>query len=198
MAGFQLLNGADAPGRLNRGIAQLISALADRGQTEDTLIILTADAAAGEGRTADDLRVPLVLHWPGQLPDIPATPASPVDIAPTLCAAAGMAARPRHQGRSLLAAGSFAHDRITTWREGTREALTAGTIAIVLDDYRLVLGHAAAAPSAALFHLPTDPQERRNLAPDPAQADRIETMTDRLLSALCAREDRSQPLLGAF
>jgi arylsulfatase len=195
VAGFQALDGADALARVDAGIARLVAGVGDLG---DTLIILTADAAAKDGRSAADLRVPLVLHWPRHLPDGPVTAASPVDIAPTICAAAGLSARPRHQGRSLLVAQTHTADRITTFREGTRGALTMGTSAFVLYDYRLVLDHTPSRPTTALYHLTTDPDERRNLADDPAQAGRIEAMTDHLLAALIAREDRSQPLLGAF
>lgn len=201
VSGFQLVGtrNADALAMLDTGIGRLVSALDERRMTGDSLIVLTADAATAGGRAFADLRVPLILNWPGRLPDGPAAHASPVDIAPTLCAAAGLPPRPRHQGRSLLddqiATG---HDSITTFREGTFARLTLGTTAITLGRYRLVLGHGEATDKTALYDLDKDPDERENLAADPAHGDLIEAMTDRLLAALCAREDRSQPRLGGF
>nr|WP_306267309.1 sulfatase-like hydrolase/transferase [Pararhizobium sp. IMCC3301] len=201
VAGFQIVGNrnADALAKLDTGVGHLVSALEDRQLSGDTLIVLTADTASAGGRTSSDLQVPLILNWPGRLPDGPATNASPVDIAPSFCAAAGLPPRPRHQGRSLLddhvASG---HESITTFREGTRARLTRGTTAITLGKYRLVLGHGDAAGETALYDLEQDPDERDNIAADPAHCDLIEAMTDRLLAALCAREDRSQPRLGGF
>jgi arylsulfatase A-like enzyme len=97
-------------------------------------------------------------------------------------------------------------ENIATFREGTRARLTRGTTAITVGKHRLVFHHADASAglsadalaAAALYDLEQDPDEHHNLADDPAHADRIEAMTDRLIATFCAREDRTQPRLGGF
>ncbi|MGO4907222.1 sulfatase-like hydrolase/transferase [Pseudorhodobacter sp. W20_MBD10_FR17] len=198
VAGFQVVGAHNAAtlADLNAGVARLVAALPP-ALHDDTLILLTTDIATGEARTAADLSVPFIVNWPGHLPATTAKNASPVDIAPTLCAAAGLTLRARHQGRSLFGAqAAQAHDDITTLRDGTHDHLTRANTAISVDGYRLILDHTNR--QTALYDLRHDPDERSNLAGDPAHADRIETMTDRLLSALVAREDLSQPRLGGF
>lgn len=198
VAGFQVggAHNAASLADLNAGVARLVAALPP-ALRDDTLIVLTAEIATGKARTAADLSVPFILNWPSHLPATTGKNASPVDIAPTLCAAAGLPLRARHQGRSLLDTQAVQnHDDITTLRDGTRDRLTNATTAISVDAFRLVLDHTNG--QTALYDLRHDPDERNNLAGNPAHADRIEAMTDRLLSALVAREDRSQPRLGGF
>ena len=103
-------------------VGALLGGLATLGRRDDTLVVLTADhGEAFENGVyfehADSLfdgaiRVPLIFSHPGSAAwPVPGTrvseQASSIDIAPTLLAAAGMAAPPEFSGRPLQQASRF-------------------------------------------------------------------------------------------
>jgi len=138
------------------------------------------------------LRVPLVVRWPGR-PDLAgrrvAEPVQIVDILPTLLETFGLPPAPEAQGRSLLALGRRGSTKgAGESRADVAEALAdphpddakpAGPTPVVTTEFcdgydllsiqregwKLVRRRPReGAPEDALFHLPSDPGERRDRA----------------------------------
>jgi len=93
-------------------LGTMLDTLDELGLAERTLVVVTSDHGEElferghlqHGKTLYDeiLRVPLVLHAPGQAPRRLAFPAMQVDVAPTLLRALGLPLDPRMQGVDLL------------------------------------------------------------------------------------------------
>ncbi|MBI5431622.1 MAG: sulfatase [Planctomycetes bacterium] len=93
-------------------LAKLFATLAQRGLADDTIVCIVADhgeeflehARVGHGHGLWDnlLRVPFVLHVPGEAPRRVRTPVALVDLVPTLCAAADVACGGPLEGRDRL------------------------------------------------------------------------------------------------
>ncbi len=111
--------------RLDTNVGRLVDAIEAAGQAEHTLIIFTSDngdvstsegspttnAPVREGKGFLDeggIRVPLIVSWPGGIPEpvVGRAPVSGIDVYPTVLAAAGVPvpARQRVKGRSILPA----------------------------------------------------------------------------------------------
>ena len=71
----------------------------------DTLFAVTADHAALPEEPAGQARVPLFFFGPGIKAGVSDTPASPLDLLPTLAGLLDMPPDPRWQGRNLLDSG---------------------------------------------------------------------------------------------
>lgn len=100
---------ADFIARMDRESGQVLELLRSRGLEENTLVIFTGDNGMpfprAKGTCYDPgIRVPLIASWPGRI--APGSTCSElvshVDLAPTWIEAAGAAALPKAQGRSLL------------------------------------------------------------------------------------------------
>jgi arylsulfatase A-like enzyme len=95
--------------RVDRTIAGVLEALAQRGHLDKTIVIFTGDNGAalphGKGSLYDPgSNVPLVIRWPGVIKPGGQSRAllSGEDIGPTLLAAAGLSAHARMSGVSFL------------------------------------------------------------------------------------------------
>lgn len=94
-------------------IGRVLRALEDFGYRDDTLIVFTADHGEGMGHHQlvrkstlynETVRVPLLFSWPGHIPQDKTDGirlASGLDIMPTLCDYAGIAAPANMRGMSL-------------------------------------------------------------------------------------------------
>lgn len=164
---------------------------------ERTLIVVTSDhgeeflerGELGHGSSLheEQIRVPLILVLPGEPPRsaFVEQPVSVVDIFPTICAAAGIAAPPGLQGESLLmlAAGGAPDPERAVFAELNRaradrrqEALRRGN--------RKFVRRGRSGERLALYDLARDPGERRNLAGDePERAEGMERELDEWLRA---------------
>jgi len=167
----------------------VVDELERQGLLDDTLVIFTTDNGYfhGEHGLADkwypfeeSIRVPLILADPRMPPERRGTTndelALNVDLAPTILAAAGVAAPPSMQGRDLAplylgGAGPwrteffYEHPTITNIRRiPSSEALVRKDIKyIVWPDY----------DREQLFDLVRDPQEMNDVIDDPAYAGRL-------------------------
>ena len=96
-------------------VSRLLSALRERGLAERTLVVFTADHGEdlhehnryffhSPSMYSSSLHVPLVLSWPGVLPEGESTDhlASLVDVAPTVLSLLGLASPSSFQGVNLL------------------------------------------------------------------------------------------------
>ncbi|MCE5326409.1 MAG: sulfatase-like hydrolase/transferase [Planctomycetaceae bacterium] len=98
---------------VDRQIGQLLHALRQSGQEEDTLIVFTSDHGEGLGCHGwtgklhfydDEAAVPLIVSWKGVIPAGRSDKdhlVTALDVLPTLCDYAGVAAPPVVHGRSL-------------------------------------------------------------------------------------------------
>jgi choline-sulfatase len=115
-------------------------------------------------------RVPLMICAPGLAPGLIRQPVSTLDVTPTLCDLAGVALddiRPWTDGTSLLPLATGQGGRPAVPMEYAAEASEAPMIGLRKGRWKLIL---CALDPDLLFDLESDPQERHNLAADPAHA----------------------------
>ena len=168
-----------------------------------TLVILTADHGEslgehgcwyehGEYLYEPDVRIPLIVRWPGRLPAgvRSLAPAETIDIAPTVLDLLGLPPLPDADGRSLagvLRGGEFTPRPIfvesgeSFFPENRRRTL--GGVegkwrAVRLGDWKLVrLPRPDGSPALELYDVRTDPGESRDLAAsDPSRAAGLEAL----------------------
>ncbi len=163
-------------------LGRLLETLDAIGASDDTMIVFTSDHGDMLGERGMffkmsffewSLRVPLIVHAPFAFaPGRVAANVSLLDLFPTLLEAAGDGALPELaapvDGRSLapLASAAGAPDWPDLVRaEYTAEGVRAPQLMVRKGPYKLIAGHA---PPPMLFDLGADPDERRDLARDPA------------------------------
>ena len=217
--GAQPTDGNDAEGLDERALRQadqslgrMMEELACGGRSGNSVVIVTA----GRGhvaRPATDrllqeslIRVPLVIRFPEFDRQVIDAPVSTMDVAPTILDIAGLQEGQHLQGMSLLDVldGSkpprgWAMSRLrrgsTSLNRHWQTALRSGTM-------KLVAFHGT--PQSGIpvkfkmFDLSTDPDERDNLAENPAHAVALEAMIDLMIDARCALEDRTEPRIANY
>ncbi len=115
--GYDLVTACRSLLAVDAGIAALADELAAQGRLEDTLFVLTADNGMGWGafgwypkRVPFSTGMPLLVRWPagrGTDAAVDRSALANVDLAPTLCQAAGCAIGPFPGGRSRADGTSF-------------------------------------------------------------------------------------------
>ena len=180
----------------DRELGRLLAELDKLGLADSTIVVITADhgeefldhGGFEHGHTQYDelLHVPLIWRWSGRLrPAVVETTVRHIDVAPTLCELAGVAAEPKFGGQSLapllegktgadrpaLSEGNLWGPNLVSWRHG---------------GYKLIQG---AKGAQELYGLESDPGEKRNLADvEPQERDRMaEELTVVLKSVHAAR-----------
>ncbi len=151
-------------------IGRIARELADTGQLDDTLWVITSDhgemfhehGMVTHGRTLyeSEARVPLLFHWPkGIEPGTSQTPVSTLDVLPTVLAALGVPTHPAHQGSPLMAAGRATDSRraVLLNIQGLRSVE-----GVVCWPFKLVRD--VATGRQHLFDLDADPAELRDLS----------------------------------
>lgn len=173
--------------RMDMLIGRVLDALHQSGLGKNTLVVYCSDHGEQAGERGhwwkntfyeESAGVPLVLSWPGQLPEGARRGhvANLVDVGATLIEAAGAPALPSSHGRSLL---GIAADARAPWTDTTFSEYVTDNVAgftgpkptrqrmiragryklVVIDGYRPIL-----------HDLETDPDEMHDLACDPAHA----------------------------
>ena len=202
-------------------VGRILQALESEGLAENTIVVFTSDHGEllgdhqmllkGPMMFDCSIRVPLIVRWPGQLPEntVRTELVEWIDLAPTLLAAAGAGRLERGQGQSLL---PLARDGSTAGRRDWalseyRDSCwpydpPVHTTMLRQGTWKLVVHHGPPATArdrdGELYDLAADPDELVNLWHDPhAQQSRL-AMTSLLLDVLVATEDRSRPRLDAF
>lgn len=183
--------------RLDHLIGQVIGTLERLGLADDTLIVYTSDHGDQLGERGlwwkhtfyeESVKVPLVLSWPGQLPQDTRRGqiVNLIDVTATLVEALGAAPLPNGQGVSLL---DVAHDARAPWHDETFSeyctdavpAWTGGDAVqqrmIRAGNWKLVYYHGH---RPQLFDLAADPDELRDLA----EADAFREVREWLLARL--------------
>lgn len=173
-------------------VGQLISALEDSEVADNTIVIYTSDHGENKGDHGlwwknnmyeHSARVPLIVSWPARWAggQRRTEACSHLDLAKTVMEIAGAEPDETMAGDSML----------TWWNDGSQEwkdqavseyyghNICSGMTMIRQGDWKYIYHNAAGEGYPAereLFNVREDPGEWRNLADDPAQAARIETM----------------------
>jgi arylsulfatase A-like enzyme len=170
--------------RVDGQIGRLLSALRDAGLEQDTLILHTADH--GEGMAAhrwvvklmfweNVVGVPLSLSWPGMIPagTRRAQLATGMDVLPTLCDYAGIAAPPEITGESLrqtIDNDTGGRDYIVIQLHPDTQELGLAARIVVSQQYKYI-AFSTGAQREMLFARATDPGEMCDLSTAPGAAD---------------------------
>ena len=189
---------------IDNQLARLFDALTDAGISQNTLVVFISDHGEMLGEHGyfgkcvmyeGSVRVPWLLKWPGRLPEgvVLSEPVAGVDLMPTLLDLAGVALSATVHGRSLAS-------DIRTGREPRPKPVLAeiasfpGIYDKDSDDQELAytvmvrdgqwkyIRHRNALDE--LYDLNRDPEEMKNLAPDPHQATRIKKMWSTVTTTL--------------
>jgi choline-sulfatase len=151
---------------------RVLVALEAGGQADDTLVLFTSDHGEMLGRKGfwgkycmydDAARVPLIVAGPGIDAGYRADPVSLIDLAPTICEAAGLAEPGRgFSGRSLLAPPQPDRTVISEYHDG---GCPVGITMVRWNDPRGAWKyvHYAEGHPPQLFNLTRDPDEERDL-----------------------------------
>jgi N-acetylglucosamine-6-sulfatase len=195
-------------------VGRLYAELQRLGKLDDTLIIFTSDNGLLNGehgmvdkRTAHEpsIRIPLVVRYPGLTP--PNRPkfvegqTLTLDFAPTILDICKAPRLPKVHGRSWK---NLATNGDPTWRKAwyyeynyeVQFPYTPNVRAIRTDEWKYIrYPHGDGSPDrhlAELYHLESDPEERRNLIGDPTRAGLVKELAaelDRLIAAAGASPD---------
>lgn len=176
---------------LDEKIGEILEATRACRLDKDTVILFLSDHGDMLGERGlwfkmsffeGSARIPLMVHAPERFsPANPGAPVSALDVLPTLLDLAGVGANgfsPEHDGISLLPAleGEAATARYVA---GEYAAEGAAAPVVMLRDDRFKLVHCELDPPQ-LFDLKNDACERRNLATEPAHADRFKRLEDEM------------------
>ncbi|MBS0322111.1 MAG: sulfatase-like hydrolase/transferase [Proteobacteria bacterium] len=184
--------------RLDRYLGDVLATLDATGQADNTLVVYTTDHGDQLGERGlwwkhtlyeDSVRVPLVMRWPGQLPagERRAQVCNLIDVAVTMVDALGAPALPHATGRSLLGVARNPH---ATWVDETFSEHCTDTVPawtggrsvqqrmVRSGAHKLIYSHGDA---PMLFDLARDPDERHDLAGDPAHRALRERLLARVL-----------------
>jgi iduronate 2-sulfatase len=176
-------------------IDRVLARLDELKLTENTIVLITGDHGyqlgehglwAKQALFEGANHVPLLITAPGLKPGVRAGLAEQVDIYPTLCDLAGLP-KPKHlQGRSLKPvlgdpAAKGRQVAISTM-VATNTKLTGHSVRT--DAFRYIVWDENG--GELLYDLRNDPDELHNLADQPAQAERMTRMRERLAAHLKA------------
>jgi arylsulfatase A-like enzyme len=178
---FYLYNYYRLVEQLDLEVGRLLTALERTGHADDTVVLFTSDHGDGRARHGhvqkgypydEAVRVPLLVSWPGHLrqPELNDRDlVSLLDIVPTICDYAGIAAPSNARGRSLrpLLEGTVG----VAWRDHVVSQYRQSGRVVRSDQYKYV--RQIGDPVQQLFDMRNDPWETRNLYLEPSLRDVI-------------------------
>jgi choline-sulfatase len=186
---------------LDEQVGTVLQALAQSAFAADTVVVYTTDHGENLGEHGlwwkncmyeDATRVPLIVRWPkrwrgGQRRS---GACSLVDLARTIAGLAGAQVPRDWDGESLLA---WLDDGAAPWRDVAASQYYGGNvvsgIAMLRSGNWKYVYHSPPGGERELYDLGRDPDEFTNLAADPAQRSRVETLHRRLLEELGEHPD---------
>jgi len=185
-------------------VGQLLGTLDDEGLTDDTIIVFTSDHGENLGAHGlwqkmvpfeESIRVPLIIRAPGKPTAASQTPASLIDVAPTLAALCGLPVRSDWPGRNLWQADwansnrpaqMAMHRPIGDWMKVTDWRM------IKADGFKYIWHNGM---EDELFDMASDPREVHNLAGNKVYQARMRSLRQELGTFLSQTGD---PLLEAW
>lgn len=184
------------------GLGQMIEALAESGQLENTVIVVTSDhgywygehGLSQERRLAyeEAIRIPLLIRFPAKIRPgmVVDHMVLSLDLAPTLIDLAGQSVNPHFQGRSLV---PILGDSNINWRNSFlieyysdhvfERVVNMGYKAVRTDRYKYIR-YVDLENMDEFYDLQEDPFELRNLINDPEAEGAINSMGIELESLL--------------
>jgi len=172
---------------LDHAIGDILQALKETGQYDNTIIVLAGDNGLALGQHGlmgkqnlydHSVHVPLIMAGPGiQQGEKSDAMCYLIDIAPTLCEQVGIEAPDTFEGQSLL---PVLQGRSESLRDGLLFAYKDVQRAVRDDRYKLVEYVVNGKRTTQLFDLADDPYELNNLADEPAFRQTLEGLRLRL------------------
>jgi len=168
---------------LDRAVGRILDALEANGLAQNTVIVFSSDHGdfVGDYRMVcknffmdGSVRVPMIVHVPGQMPERRADTVALPDVYPTFLGLAGIAPR----------AGTF-RDLLAPPPDVARPICGFVHRGMMIEQGRMKLCRYREGP-VTLHDVDTDPQEQRNLAHDPAYAAIREALDAQLTDWLIA------------
>ena len=187
---------------VDREIGRLLAAVEAAGSERDTLIILTADHGEELGLHGPPghvsqlydtvLRVPLIMTWPGRLPEgvVVSDAVSHIDLLPTVVDLLNIRDPHPRSGRRLGPLFGTAQDHVIPApivAETFRPESPKDRKALIVDRFKLILTPEDSLEE--LYDLDQDPDEQRNIVSD--DPDTTASLTKILLARLAEAEARA-------
>jgi choline-sulfatase len=190
-------------------VGRLLDALEASPWARNTIVVFTADHGHALGEHAyyfhhgaflyePSVRIPLILSWPGRLPEgrVVGHQVRSIDVAPTLLDLAGLEPKASLDGRSLVGywaggeeapRGAFLESDVRMMDANERREVggVLGKLRAWRDGrYKLILTPTFEGPRFELYDLAEDPAEARDLAGDEDHQEVLRTLKERLEAAL--------------
>ncbi len=194
---------------VDRAVGDILAALDERGQAENTIVVFTSDHGDQMGDHGifekcvmyeESVRVPLIIRvpWLARTPRQVSGPISQVDLVPTLLDLLGELVPAELPGRSRagVLAGTESlddNDVVVEWNGSEwrpprpfARGLPPEAFDTVRGPWRTLRApdgfklNLSPVDQCELYDLDADPYEEHNLYDDPAQRERVREMTDRL------------------
>ncbi len=179
---------------VDENVGRVLKKLDDEGLLENTIVIYTSDQGFFLGEHGwfdkrwifeESLRSPFVVRWPGVIKpgSVDTHIVSLLDVAQTICEAAGVPAGPNMQGRSLVPL--FKGESPADWRQAfyyhyyefPAPHRVRPHEGVVTDRYKLVKYYGTGEDYTELFDTLSDPKEMKSVYNDPAYADAKKQLT---------------------
>jgi arylsulfatase A-like enzyme len=173
---------------VDQSVGKLLAYLKESGLDQNTLVIYSSDQGFFLGEHGwfdkrwifeESLRTPLIVRWPGVVKPgtVNADLVSNLDYAETILDAAGLAAPPEMQGRSLVpilqgnTPADWRKDFYYHYYEHPGPHNVPKQYGVITDRYKLVYFYEPQENYWELFDLKTDPREMTSVYGDPAYQD---------------------------
>jgi arylsulfatase A-like enzyme len=184
---------------VDEGLGQLLKALADAGQLDNTLIVVTGDHGYFYGEHClsverrlgyeESIRIPIVMRYPPMIKagTTPEAFALAIDFAPTFVELAGGTIPAQYQGRSLLPL--MKGESPADWRKAILVEYFSDTVfprvrkmgyQAVRDDRWKLIHYTDQPDFDELYDLQNDPYELKNIIRDPTTTDAWAKMRKKL------------------
>ncbi|HSI32058.1 MAG: sulfatase-like hydrolase/transferase [Phycisphaerae bacterium] len=193
---------------MDRQIGQVLDALKASGLADDTVVVYTSDHGENMGEHGlwwkncmydSAARVPLIVSWPARWRggQRRGGACGSVDLVQTIAALGGARVPPDWDGSSMI---PWLDDGSHAWKDQAVCEYYAGYInsgiAMIRQGRWKYVYHTRAdgrhGPELELFDVGGDPKELRNVAADPAQADRLRQMHADLVKELGEDPERTE------
>ena len=193
---------------IDEGVGELLQALEQTGQLDNTVFVVTSDNGYFYGEHGlnverrlayeESIRIPLLVRYPSRIKAglTPDSMVQTIDLAPTMVAAAGVEIPSQYHGRSLwpLLEGEIPADwrdsvLVQYWSETVFPRINKLGYQAVRDGRWKLIHYTDQSGMDELYDLQSDPYELKNLINDPGAKDELAVMQAKL-NKLLAESNR--------